>query len=388
MLKYLSVRCDHKQNLWTILNVSNLAPSAAYPMKVLMLSRYGRLGASSRLRTMQYLPFLAEAGLEVEVAPLFDDAYLSALYGGKRRATNMIRYYKNRIALLLARSNADVIWMEKEALPWMPWCLERLALPSGIPLITDHDDAIFHRYDMARNPVIRCVLGRKIDRVMAASTIVVAGNTYLADRAQKAGAKRVKIIPTVLDTQSYGVGDLATLNQKPVIGWIGSPSTWHDYAAPMIPLLSSVAETESAIIRAVGAAQGVASSPTLDIRPWSEATEVAAIQSMDIGIMPLADSPWARGKCGYKLIQYMACGLPVVASPVGVNVDIVEHGVNGFLATSEEEWREALTILLHDPDLRRRMGAAGRCKVEAKYSLEVWGPRVADMFREIAGERS
>jgi len=105
---------------------------------------------------------------------------------------------------------------------------------------------------------------------------------------------------------------------------------------------------------------------------------------MDIGIMPLPDSPWARGKCGYKLIQYMACGLPVVASPVGVNRQIVEHGVNGFLAETDDEWREALATLVADPDLRRRMGAAGRKKVEADYSLQVYGPKVAAMLRDVA----
>lgn len=357
-------------------------------MKILLLSRYSRMGASSRLRTMQYLPALAEAGLEVEVAPLFDDAYLEALYSGNRRATAMIGYYKKRLAHLFAHPNADAIWVEYEALPWIPWLFERLLLPSGIPLITDYDDAVFHRYDMARNPVVRAILGRKIDRIMAASTIVVAGNSYLANRAQKAGARRVRVIPTVLDTQSYSVRDPLRVGQNPVIGWIGSPSTWEEFATPMLPLLSSVAEADSAIIRAVGAAQDVTSSATLDIKPWSEDTEVAAIQSMDIGIMPLADSPWARGKCGYKLIQYMACGLPVVASPVGVNMDIVEHGVNGFLATTEEEWRETLTTLLRDPDLRRRMGAAGRRKVEAEYSLQVWGPRTADTFRFINSGRS
>jgi hypothetical protein len=123
---------------------------------------------------------------------------------------------------------------------------------------------------------------------------------------------------------------------------------------------------------------------TLEILPWAEDTEVTLIQSMDIGVMPLPDTPWTRGKCGYKLIQYMACGLPVVASPVGVNRDIVEHGVNGFLAESDDEWRAAVDALLNDADLRRRMGAAGRKKVEEQYSLQVWGPRVAQMLRSVA----
>jgi len=104
---------------------------------------------------------------------------------------------------------------------------------------------------------------------------------------------------------------------------------------------------------------------------------------MDVGIMPLTDTPWARGKCGYKLIQYMACGLPVIASPVGVNAEIVEHGVNGFLASTENEWRAALGVLLGDSSLRQRMGAEGRRKVEREYSLAVWGPKVAAMLQSV-----
>jgi len=355
-------------------------------MKVLLLSRYTREGASSRLRTMQYLDQLARMDITVEVAPFFGDDYLDGIYAERRRTKGIVRRFGDRISLLLRKSQYDAIWLEYEALPFLPWWFERLLLPSGVPLISDYDDAAFHRYDMSHNPLVRGFLGRKIDHVMAASTIVVAGNEYLADRARTAGAQRIEIIPTVLDTQAYRTGN-PTPSGKPIIGWIGSPSTWTEYAAPMMPLLSSVASTEAAMIRAVGAADGVVGSDTLEILPWAEATEVAAIQSMHIGIMPLDDSPWARGKCGYKLIQYMACGLPVVASPVGVNADIVEHGVNGFLATTEQEWRDALTTLLRDPALRQRMGAAGRRKVEAEYSLAVWGPRVAALFRDVAKAR-
>jgi glycosyltransferase involved in cell wall biosynthesis len=125
---------------------------------------------------------------------------------------------------------------------------------------------------------------------------------------------------------------------------------------------------------------------SLEILPWTEDSEVSLIQSMDIGLMPLPETPWTRGKCAYKLIQYMACGLPVVASPVGVNCEVVEHGVNGFLAATNEEWRSAVETLMSDADLRRRMGNAGRKKVEESYSLQVWGPRVAQMLRRVADE--
>ena len=149
-------------------------------------------------------------------------------------------------------------------------------------------------------------------------------------------------------------------------------------------MIAPTIEAFGAGLRIVGARPDAAREGALAFEPWSEAAEVSLIQTFDIGIMPLTDTPWARGKCGYKLIQYMACGLPVIASPVGVNSDIVEHGVNGFLADTEEEWAQAISTLLSDRELRHRMGAAGRKKVEAEYSLQVWGPKVAAMIRDVA----
>lgn len=149
-----------------------------------------------------------------------------------------------------------------------------------------------------------------------------------------------------------------------------------------MPMLLKLARESGAKLRAVGA--GTKPALELEVLPWAEAEESRMIQEMDIGLMPLDGSPWARGKCGYKLIQYMACGLPVVASPVGVNSDIVEDGVTGFLASTPAEWQQAITRLLREPELRRQMGSAGRRCVEQRYSLQVWGPRVADLLRSAA----
>jgi glycosyltransferase involved in cell wall biosynthesis len=126
-------------------------------------------------------------------------------------------------------------------------------------------------------------------------------------------------------------------------------------------------------------------SPSLDVvcAPWSEETEVSEIQRFDIGIMPLVDSPWERGKCGYKLIQYMACGLPVVASPVGVNEEIVVNGENGYLARTPDDWLTAFRMLSADAVFRRNMGAFGRLAVERKYCLQVTAPRVAKLFNDV-----
>jgi hypothetical protein len=349
-----------------------------------MFSRYDRLGASSRLRMFQYEPQLRAEGISAERLPFFDDLYLQRLYEGRR--TNKITgaAYLGRIGQLRRAGTTDVLWVEKEILPWMPWTVEQVFLPRHVPVVVDYDDAIFHAYDLHASRIVRRLLGRKIDKVMAAANLVMAGNAYLAERAKAAGAVRVEIVPTVVDTDYYNSkADRATGSEQ-VIGWIGTPSTWTEYLAPIMLPLTTVAAAEGARIMAVGPGRAAASHALLDVLPWSEETEVSRIQEMDIGVMPLTDTPWARGKCGYKLIQYMACGVPVVASPVGVNAEIVEHGVNGFLATTPAEWSDALVTLLRDPELRRRMGAEGRRKVEAHYSLKVWAPRVAKMLADVA----
>ncbi|WPZ31535.1 glycosyltransferase family 4 protein (plasmid) [Sulfitobacter sp. OXR-159] len=357
-------------------------------MNILLLSRYTRMGASSRLRTMQYLPALEREGFNVQVAPFFDDTYLHALYSGQRKHTSAATYLFKRIRQLRMHPTPDMLWIEKEALPWIPWLFERVVLPRGVPVVSDYDDAVFHRYDKHRIRAVRTILGRKIENVMSASALVMAGNSYLSDYARQSGARQVKTVPTIVDIDAYQIGLHTVSKNKLSVGWIGTPQTWQALAHPIHDILTPLLKERDAMFLAVGAGMKPEVCGTLQIQPWTEDTEVQSIQKMDIGVMPLPDTPWTRGKCGYKLIQYMACGLPVVASPVGVNRDLVEHGVNGFLAESDDEWCAAIKALLNDPDLRRRMGEAGRQKVEARYSLQVWGPRVALMLRRVIENRA
>ena len=283
--------------------------------------------------------------------------------------------------LTRARRHVDLILLEKEALPWIPDAIEAGLVPKRIPVVSDYDDAVFHRYDLHSSPIVRTLLGNKIAGVMSRSALVLAGNDYLAEYAIAAGARRIEIAPTVVDCEAYGPRAIPSLG-SPVVGWIGSPSTF-PFVEAVAPLLDGLGRDMGVRTMIVGASADQKGSAPFSFRDWAEDREIADIQSMDIGIMPLPDTPWARGKCGYKLIQYMGCGLPVVASPVGVNAKIVEHGVNGFLAETEEEWEAALTALINDPDLRQRMGQEGRKKVEAEYSLQVHGPRVARLLREV-----
>jgi glycosyltransferase involved in cell wall biosynthesis len=349
-------------------------------VRLTLLYRYSRLGASSRLRLMQYVPALEDAGFTITAASLFDDEYLQALYSGRRVDTRALRSLLTRFGQCRSYRDADMIWLEKEMFPWLPWCFERFSLPMHIPVVSDYDDAIFHNYDLHSSAFVRHVLGNKIDRVMSNSVLVTAGNRYLAERAERAGARRVEVVPTVVDTAVYQPNLVRTTSERVRIGWIGTPQTWTKYGTPRMAFFREMASKQNVAFYLVGARLERSSEGFLEFVPWSEVGEVSAIHDMDIGIMPLDDSPWERGKCGYKLIQYMACGLPVVASAVGVNVDIVTHGVNGFLVTNEVEWRDAIAALVQDPNLRKRMGEAGRSRVLESYSIQAQGPRVAKLL--------
>lgn len=344
-------------------------------MKVLLLSRYGPLGASSRVRSYQYLPYLKAHNIDVTVSPLLGDDYLRKLYSGRvNHLTERIGPYFQRAIELLKSRQFDLLWIEKELFPWLPsWC-EMLIARLGIPYIVDYDDAIFHRYDTHSNIFVRKLLGNKIDAVMRNAVAVTAGNEYLMARAEKAGARRVEYLPTVIDLERYSVKD-NTENSVFTIGWIGSPATVK-YLEMICPVLSEWDKKNKVRLVIIGADSFKLEGITVEHHPWSQDSEVSEIQKFDVGIMPLPDNLWEKGKCGYKLIQYMACGKSVIASSVGVNSEIIGHGVNGFLANSKKEWIDALEFLYANSDKRSEMGKSGRNKVEKEYCIQVTASRL------------
>lgn len=353
-------------------------------MKVLLLSRYGSLGASSRVRYLQYLETFIAQGLTVEVSPLFSNDYLQARYAGRGRLRATVRGYLRRLYALLRVRKYDALVIEKELFPFLPAWFEQVLAQLNVPYVVDYDDALFHRYDLHSQAVVRRLLGRKIDAVMRNSALVIAGNEYLADRARAAGAQRIEIIPTVVDIERYQPA-AKRAGGALVVGWIGTPMT-SLYLQPLMPVFGRLRRDLGVRFVAVGARAADFAGTPVEAWPWSEATEVSSIQQFDIGIMPLEDSPWERGKCGYKLIQYMACGLPVVASPVGVNREIVEHGKSGFLAEGMADWEQLLRyVLIMEAPERRAMGRIGREKTEAWYSRQVQGARIIQFIREATG---
>ena len=334
---------------------------------------------------MQYIPYLERCGHSVQEFPLFDDAYLAQLYGGgTRSALARIRHYAKRIRQLRALRGVDLIWLEYELLPFIPRFLEELLSPSGLPYVVDYDDAIFHRYDAAGSRVVRAALGKKIDSVMAGASAVVCGNAYLAERARSAGAQQVDVIPTVVDVSRYTAKNdhRSVESQYFTIGWIGSPSTQH-YVLAVKRALQQLNRNHRVPLRLIGASPEFAASfpnVPVEVVEWSESSEAESIRQCDIGIMPLPDEPWARGKCGYKLIQYMAAGVPVVASPVGVNRKILKDWDCGLLADSSDAWIEAIRKLIDNEALRSRFGCNGRRAVEQCFSVQAQAPALCNLL--------
>ncbi|MCP2043682.1 glycosyltransferase family 4 protein [Pontibacter sp. HSC-36F09] len=339
-------------------------------MRVLFFPKYTRLGASSRLRTYQYLPYFREQGIDVECSPLFDDLYLQQLYQKKAISkVRIIQAYISRLFKLFASAKYDLVVIEKELFPYFPAFAEQALALLKVKYIVDYDDAIFHNYDLHPNKWIRTLLKRKIAKVMNGASLVVAGNKYLKDYAQKAGTRKTTIIPTVINTDHYTAKNAKNQGEV-IIGWIGSPTTLK-YVKNIVPVLKDLRSKYPLRLHIIGGKAGVGFDNYEEVFEWSEEAEVELIKHFDIGVMPLNDDAWEKGKCGYKLIQYMGCGLPVVGSPIGVNDEIIQDGINGYKATDLISWKQGLEKLLADKNLRETMGKEGRALVEENYSYKV-----------------
>lgn len=355
-------------------------------MKVLFLTKYGFKAASTRYRFLQYFPILSTYGIECESTSLFDDTYLTRKFDtGKAKMGDIVRSFSRRTLAALKAKKYDLLVIHCELFPFIPPTLETFIIRNS-KYVYDYDDAIFHGYDHHANPIIRRLFKNKIHKVITNAVAVSAGSKYLAAYARQRNP-RVEFIPTAIDLERYSCSKSNNRNkEKFIVGWVGSPST-AGYLNLVQDSLNDFCSITASKFIAIGSGKIDLQVSGLEIRDWTLETEVEDICQFDAGIMPLIDNHWSRGKCGFKLIQYMACSLPVVASPVGANLDIVEHGQNGYLANSAEEWLQALSSLHDNPDLRRRMGISGRKLVEEKYCLDVTAPRFASLLQS-AAERS
>jgi glycosyltransferase involved in cell wall biosynthesis len=284
----------------------------------------------------------------------------------------------------------DLVWIEKELFPWIPAWAEVFLSKIGIPYVVDYDDAVFHKYDLNKSRMVRGLLGNKIKSVMRNAQAVIVGNPYLAEYARQAGAKRVEIIPSVVDQSKYISRSDGSLDKNGgvfKIGWIGTPSTvW--YLNLIEEALREVAKKHLIELVVVGGGNIKIQGVNITSIPWSESSEVANIQEFHIGVMPIPDSPYEMGKCGYKLIQYMACGIPAVASPVGVNSIIIRNGISGFLANTTKEWVDAIELLLTDHPLYLATRAEGLVNVGCTYNLAICEKKIFSLFTSLCLKKS
>ncbi len=345
-------------------------------MKVLFITNHAATDASSRYRIYQYLPYLREMGLDVQVQP-FTTASLQAMIHSKgnnlSKTAKFISATARRLWGIRLVSGADVTVVHREAFPFGPPLLERAIAKWSKQLVFSFDDALYAHFPYASGRSARLLYRFKYPRniapVIRASTAVIAGNKTLAAYAGQY-SERVHIIPTAIDTGKYPLRPSGPDPQVITIGWLGSSST-----SPYIKLieraLSTVAERYGTRVRFkfVGDPHLRVGIRDAVVKGWALEEELSDLHSFDIGLMPLDDSEWTRGKCAFKALQYLAVGIPVVASPVGAATDVVRDGENGLWATTQEQWTRALEVLIAQPDLRRRLGSSGRRMVEEQFSV-------------------
>jgi glycosyltransferase involved in cell wall biosynthesis len=353
-----------------------------------MLTRYPRAAASSRYRFFEMQSRLARRGIESDIRPVFPKDYLAHRFTRRSRlVVGVARGYGARVVDLLRRDRYDLSYIQSECLPYLPASLERLLLRGRTPYVVDYDDAWFHRYDQHSSPVVRLTLSNKVARLMAGAAAVSVGSRYLYDYASRFN-DRVFMLPTSIDVARYPQAPPTREPGQPfTVGWIGSPATTK-YLHVVKDALRDFVARRNAAVTIIGAGNDELEIPNLRRVRWSEDTEVQEVARFDVGIMPLTDDPFTRGKCAFKLIQYMGAWKPVVASPVGENTVVVEHGINGFLATSRGEWLDALQRIGTDPERAAEMGRRGREKVEARYSLDRTGDALADLCLSLALQRT
>lgn len=363
--------------------------------KLLFLTLSPIESASERYRVYQFLPYLRQAGFECTVRPFANRPLHKAIQNGKLLPKLLLTpvSYLRKLFELPGVSRYDAVIVHRGIFPF-PWpAVETAVFRRSGRVLFDFDDAIHvgHRdTSKAKYPLLyKLKYGPGINPMLQSAACVIAGNCNLADHAQQFNSC-VSIIPTVVDLDQYIYRPPREDDAPLTIGWVGSRST-SPYLLEIEPALKRIAETFCGKVqfRLYGHPQRQLNLPDFQSLPFSLQTEMQDLRSIDIGIMPMPDNEWTRGKCAFKSIQYMATGIPTVNSPVGMVTDLVHSGQNGFCARTPDDWFTALSKLIESPVLRRQFSIEGRKTIEARYSLQVWAPRLAALIEKVlAGQTS
>ena len=337
-------------------------------MKILFLPKYNELGPSSRYRIYQYLDSYEKAGIKVEVSPLFGFYFFTdnkiskigyTLYYFLRRAFKIIQVYKY-----------DLVYIEYELFPYFPAIFEKLFSLLNVKYIVDYDDAIFHNYNASSNFFIKVLLSNKIDTVVRNASYVISGSPYLTHYICRINANCVEI-PTSVSKVKYVQKPKSETNAVFTIGWIGSRSTSVN-VLKLIPAFVELRKKMEFQLNLIGFDQNESSKLShlnVNFIKWDAKTELEEINKFDVGIMPLENTPFNRGKCGFKLVQYMGCSLPTIATPLEANVKINRNKKNLYAITTED-WVSAFEKVFHNQDYFKQVGLDNYNDFTNYYTLE------------------
>ena len=366
-------------------------------LRVLALAPYPEEAPSTRFRVAQLSSALARLGVDVRLHPFFSTETYRRLKEPGRRAARIGAGLGAFSALgrVIRREDYDVVLVQRAMAPFLNGSFLGLLRRQAVPLVYDFDDAVYLPQERGR-PWLERLRGpeRTTAAYCRAAVAVLAGNEHLAGFARRAmgddARQRVKIVPSVVDTERFRPPSSPPVGSgRPTLGWVGS-STTLAYLEALAPALREIAARVDHRLLLVADGPEAPQLPGIrfEYRTWVPEDEIGYFQEIDVGLYPLEESPWTLGKCGLKAVQYLACGVPCVASPVGVLNEIVRDGETGLHAADDVAWVEACCRLLASVEERTRMGRAGRGLVQEAYSLDLAVPRVAEALRHAAGMRA
>jgi len=356
-------------------------------MKVLFLVLHRKnRSPGQRYRHEQYIQFLEENGVQCHFSPLLTTPKEDEIFYENRIVPKVfvgLKALLRRWKSVLSMQGYDSIYIYRDAF-FFGTFFEKQIKKRNIPIIYDFDDAIWLMdknenqgvFNKLKNPSKTktiCMLAKK----------VIVGNNYLADYAKQFN-QNVTVIPSTIDFSTYRA-EKRHKSKKICIGWTGSFSTIKHFETILTSLLSVQKKYQGKVyFKLIG--DPTYSNEALGVEgiPWNANTEPEDLSELDIGLMPLPNNEWTQGKCGMKGLQYMALGIPTIMSPVGVNNDIIRDGENGFLAATEEEWVEKLSLLIEDASLRKKLGEAGRKTVKQHYSVEANKEKWLEVFNPLS----
>lgn len=339
-----------------------------------------------RFRFEQYLQYLQECGFSYTYSYLINEKDDRIFYSPGnifKKSLIMIKSIFIRLKDVWRAKNYDIIFIYREAVFFGSALFERLFKLSGKPIVFDYDDAIWLMDVSDNNRAFRWIKRpSKVATIIKKSSIIFAGNAYLADYAKKHN-QNVAVIPTTIDTDYYKRVAIKKAENTICIGWTGSATTLKHFelAIPFLKIIKH--KYPQVIIHLISDVPFITDELEIVFIKWNRTQEVADLCYFDIGIMPLPNDAWAKGKCGFKGLQYMALEIPAIMSPVGVNTEIIKHGENGFLADTVSEWITYLSLLIEDKNLRDKLGKAGRKTIEDTYSFHSQKNRYLQLLQNL-----